>query len=162
MSMESFQLDNVTAIAAAYGAVVLVLLWLSAIFWVVRDIRSRSRDPLLHLIAILLAVFLFIPGVFIYKLIRPAKSFEEKYQAALDEEALLQEMDRKNNCPSCGKAIQNDWLFCPYCHTKLKKKCVRCEKQLELQWNLCPYCGETQQKPFIEKNQGSRKAEGNS
>ena len=46
--------------------------------------------------------------------------------------------------------IEKEWILCPYCHTKIKKKCVHCGNPIELPWNICPYCGEQQQKPFID------------
>lgn len=148
MSTFTNQLDNLTIIIIAILAAFLAALWLSLIFWTIRDIRSRTHDPLMVFLSLLLVIILFIPGVLIYLIIRPNKTFEEKYQAALEEEALLQEMEKQRKCPGCGKPIGQDWILCPACHTKLKKKCTQCGSILELQWNLCPFCGEHQQKPY--------------
>ncbi len=148
--IDSFEIKNILTYALSFGIAFLAALWLGLILWVFRDIRSRTRDPLMIILSILFVVVLFIPGIFIYLLIRPKKTFEQKYLDAIEEEAILREIGTSEKCPSCGHNILDEWIFCPYCHTKLKKKCVHCGKPLELPWNLCPYCGEQQQKPFID------------
>lgn len=148
---DSLDINNLLTYAIAFGAAFLIALWIGLILWVLRDIRSRTRDPFMIILSVLFVIILFIPGVFIYLFIRPRKTFEQKYQDALEEEVLLREIGVSERCPSCGHNIQNDWILCPYCHTKIKKKCVGCGKALELPWNLCPYCGEQQQKPFIDE-----------
>lgn len=102
------------------------------------------------ILSLLFMLILSIPGIFVYLIIRPDKTFEQKYQDAIEEEALLREIGISEKCPSCGHNIEKDWILCPYCHTKIKKKCVHCGAAIELPWNLCPYCGEQQQKPFID------------
>ena len=149
--IDSFDLKNIMTYAAAFGIAFLIALWIGLILWVLRDIRSRTRDPFMIILSVLFVIVLFIPGIFIYLFIRPRKTFEQKYQDAIEEEALLREIGVSEKCPSCGHNIQSDWILCPYCHTKVKKKCVNCGKAIELPWNLCPYCGEQQQKPFIDE-----------
>ncbi len=147
---DSFEIKNILTYALSFGIAFLAALWLGLILWVFRDIRSRTRDPLMIILSVLFVVVLFIPGIFVYLLIRPKKTFEQKYLDAIEEEAILREIGTSEKCPGCGHSISEEWIFCPYCHTKLKKKCVHCGKPLELPWNLCPYCGEQQQKPFID------------
>lgn len=126
----------VTAFAAAFVAA----LWLSLIVWTYRDIRSRARDPLVRILTVLVVAVLFLPGVLIYLILRPPLTLEEEYQRTLEEEALLQTIEDTALCPGCGRRVQPDWIACPSCHTKLKKKCHECERIMELAWNLCPYC----------------------
>lgn len=47
------------------------------------------------------------------------------------------------NCPSCRKALQEDFQFCPYCGTQIIKvsNCFSCGKQVDPSWLACPYCG---------------------
>lgn len=149
--LNSFDINNLLTYVIAFGVAFVAALWIGLILWVLRDIRSRTRDPFMIILSILFMVVLFIPGIFIYLFVRPRKTFEQKYQDAIEEEALLREIGVSEKCPSCGHNIQSDWILCPYCHTKVKKKCVNCGKAIELPWNLCPYCGEQQQKPFIEE-----------
>lgn len=144
--MDAKQLSNISVIAISILAAFLVALWIGIVFWVLRDIRSRSRDPFVVILAGLVALVLPIFGVVIYRILRPTQTIEEKYLSALEEETLIQEIERRPKCPGCGREVQADWILCPACHTKIMKKCVKCGGVLELPWMLCPYCGSPQQK----------------
>ncbi len=148
--LNSFDMTKLLTYVLSFAIAFFLALWFGLILWVFRDIRSRTRDPFMIILSILFMIFLSIPGIFIYLIIRPAKTFEQKYQDAIEEEALLREIGISEKCPSCGQNIQKEWIVCPYCHTKIKKKCVHCGEAIELPWNICPYCGEQQQKPFID------------
>ncbi len=139
--MDTATLGNLALVAAAFGAAFLAALWLSLILWTYRDIRSRSRDPLIRILALLVVAVLFLPGVLIYLILRPHRTLEEEYQRTLEEEALLQNIEDTPLCPGCTRRIQPDWQICPNCHTRLKKICHHCGRLMELPWNLCPYCG---------------------
>ncbi len=128
-------------LASAWAVAFGVALWLATLVWTFRDIRSRTRDPLLRLLAVLVVAMLFLPGVAVYWLLRPPLTLEEDYRRALEEEALLQTLDEVRRCPGCARRVEPDWLVCPHCHTKLRKTCHHCGRLLELPWNLCPYCG---------------------
>lgn len=125
----------------AWGGAFLAALWLSLVIWTYRDIRRRARDPLARILAVLVVAVLFLPGIVVYLILRPARTLEEEYQRTLEEEALLQAIEDVNLCPGCGRRVKDNWVFCPGCHTKLKKNCHQCGKLMELPWNLCPYCG---------------------
>ncbi len=148
MDIDPQILNNVVLILTSLGVAFIAALWLSIVFWVIRDIRSRTRDPLMGVMSVLLVIVLPIFGIVIYLIVRPAQTIEHKYQAALEEEALLQDIGLRLKCPGCGRPIEADWVACPACHTRIKKMCVSCGKTLELQWNLCPYCGSPQQKVY--------------
>ncbi len=134
-------LKQLTMIGTGFAAAFLAALWLSLIFWTFRDIRSRSRDPLMRILAVVVAALLFLPGILIYLVLRPPRTLEEDYQHALEEEALLQSIEDASLCPGCNRHVHADWVACPSCHTVLKKACSHCGKSLELTWSLCPYCG---------------------
>jgi RNA polymerase subunit RPABC4/transcription elongation factor Spt4 len=140
MTFDPSILSNFFLIAVGFGTAFIVALWLSLIIWTFRDIRSRSKDPLIRILALLVTAVLFLPGVIIYFILRPAHTIEEEYQKALEEEALLQNIETKPICPGCSRRIQEDWVACPSCHTRLKKKCSHCGKLMELPWKICPYC----------------------
>lgn len=127
-------------ILTGFAAAFLAALWLSLIFWVYRDIRSRTRDRFMRILAVIVAALLFLPGILIYLILRPARTLEEDYQRTLEEEALLQSVEEAPVCPGCNRRVQMDWIVCPNCHTRLKKTCLHCGKTIELPWNLCPYC----------------------
>ncbi len=141
MSFDPSSLGNFMLFLAAWGGAFVAALWLSVVIWTYRDIRSRARDPLARILAVLVAAVLFLPGVVIYLILRPPRTLDEEYQQTLEEEALLQGIEEGSLCPGCGRRIKENWVVCPNCHTKLKKNCHQCGKLMELPWSLCPYCG---------------------
>ena len=134
-------LNNLITGLTAWAAAFLVVLWLSLIIWTYRDIKARARDPLIRILAAIIVALLFIPGIVIYLILRPAHTLEDEYQHTLEEEALLQSIEDLPVCPGCARRIKETWMVCPSCHTKLKKTCHQCRKLMDLAWNLCPYCG---------------------
>lgn len=118
-------------------------LWLGLVIWTFKDMRARSRDPFAQIMASFMVAVLMIPGWLIYLMLRPRESLAEAYERALEEEALLQEIEERPACAGCSRPIKDDWIICPHCHTRLHKSCPECHHLLELQWNLCPYCGST-------------------
>ena len=125
----------------AWGGAFLAALWLSLVIWTYRDIKSRGKDPLIRLLAVLVVAILFLPGIAIYLILRPELTLEDEYQRTLEEEALLRSIEEAPTCPGCGRRTHDDWLVCPHCHTKQKKPCHHCGYLMELPWNLCPHCG---------------------
>ncbi len=140
MSLDPSILKQLSTFAIGFSAAFLAVLWLSLIFWTNRDIRKRSRDRAMRILAVVVVAVLFLPGFLIYLVLRPSRTLEEEYQRALEEEALLQAIEGTALCPGCERHIQPDWLVCPGCATLLKKKCESCGHLIELTWNICPYC----------------------
>lgn len=132
---------NLALLLTAWGGAFLAALWLSLVIWTYRDIRRRARDSMARILAVLVVAVLFLPGIVIYLILRPSRTLEQEYQQTLEEEALLQAIEDASLCPGCGRRARENWIVCPNCHTKLKKKCHQCGKHMELPWNLCPYCG---------------------
>ena len=141
MPFDPSSLTNFMLILTAWGGAFVAALWLSLVIWTYRDIRSRARDPLARILAVLVVAVLFLPGVVVYLILRPPRTLGEDYQHTLEEEALLQSIEDSNLCPGCGRRVKENWMVCPNCHTKLKKTCHKCGKLMDLPWNLCPYCG---------------------
>jgi RNA polymerase subunit RPABC4/transcription elongation factor Spt4 len=141
MSFDPASLSNLVLILTAWGGAFIAALWLSLVIWTYRDIRNRARDPLARILAMLVVAVLFLPGIVIYLILRPARTLEDEYQQTLEEEALLQSIEESNLCPGCGRKIHEGWMICPGCQTRLKKPCHQCGKLMDLPWNLCPYCG---------------------
>lgn len=123
------------------GAYVLAL-WVAAIWWTYRDIHNRTRDILLQMAATLLVAIFSFPGLLIYQVLRPPKTLTDIYNDALEEEALLQDIEIRTACPECKHRTEEDFIFCPNCGTRLKRLCSNCRKPMSLRWNTCPYCGE--------------------
>jgi len=136
-----------TIVAAVMGAL-LAALWLSLIIWAFRDMRARSRDPFAQILAALLVAALPIVGIVIYLILRPPETLAEAYERALEEEALLQEIEERPACPGCSRTVDPNWILCPHCHTRLRKACPDCNSLMELQWNLCPFCGNQHVDPY--------------
>lgn len=151
MNLDPSILKQLTLFAIGFSAAFLVALWLSLIFWAYRDIRIRTRDRFMRILAVVIVALLFLPGILIYLVLRPARTLEEDYQHSLEEEALLQTIEDLPVCPGCSRRVESDWIACPNCHTRLKKACQNCGKVIDLPWNLCPYCAKPV--PGVRKEQ---------
>ena len=120
------------------------LLWLSIIVWVYRDIRDRTRDMALQVLAVFVVLMFFpglnIPGLALYLMLRPRETLEEAYARSLEEEALLREIGDEGMCPSCRRFVERGWRVCPFCQTQLKDVCAQCSQLLSFSWLTCPYC----------------------
>lgn len=141
MTFDPSKLSTLVLLATGFAAAFLAALWLSLIIWTYRDIRRRSRDPFVRILAVLVTAVLFLPGMLVYFILRPPKTLEEEFQQTLEEEALLQSIEDNALCPGCGRRVRDDWVACPNCYTRLKKPCHQCGRPMELAWNLCPFCG---------------------
>jgi RNA polymerase subunit RPABC4/transcription elongation factor Spt4 len=132
---------------AIFGAF-LAAIWLSLIIWTFRDMRSRSRDPFAQILATLVVALLPGVGLIVYLILRPPETLAEAYERALEEEALLQEIEERPACPGCSRTVDNNWLLCAHCHTRLRKACPDCNALMELQWSICPHCGNDHIDPY--------------
>jgi RNA polymerase subunit RPABC4/transcription elongation factor Spt4 len=140
MGIDTGIINQLTTFLTGLGLAFLATLWVSLIIWVFRDIRKRSEDTLVIVLAVVISIILFLPGVLIYLILRPSMTSVEKYQEALEEEALLSTLEEGGLCPGCERKVQSEWMLCPSCHTIIKKKCPGCQNLLELAWDICPYC----------------------
>lgn len=141
MPLDPAFLSNTVLVLTAFAGAFVVALWISLIIWTYRDVRRRSRDPLVQILSAMLVAVLNLPGILIYLILRPSRTLEEEYQRTLEEESLLQALEELPPCPGCERRVKEDWQVCPNCHTKLKKACHQCTRLMELPWNICPYCG---------------------
>ena len=148
-----------TLIVAVLGGL-LAALWFSLVVWAFRDMRARSRDPFAQILAALVVAALPGVGLLIYLILRPPETLAEAYERALEEEALLQEIEERPRCPGCSRTVNDQWLLCPHCHTRLRKVCPDCNSLMDLQWTLCPRCGNDQIDPYnVEPPPGAGLAE---
>ncbi len=136
------------ALVIAITGATLAALWLSLVIWAFRDMRLRSRDPIAQVLAAIVVAILPIVGIVIYLILRPPEKLAEAYERALEEEALLQEIEERPRCPHCARTVEPGWILCAYCHTRVRKRCRDCEQLLELPWELCPFCGNHQVDPY--------------
>ena len=153
--MENISNLIVTAVAII-GAITAAIIG-GLTIWTFRDIRSRSRDILVQILATIMVAVVPIAGILVYFMLRPRETLAESYVRALEEESLLAGIEHQEFCPSCGRRVDPDMVFCPSCHTKLRNPCPNCQRAVHLSWDLCPYCGETLQPEMPVIHKPSRK-----
>ena len=141
MSFDLGAFGPILQLVGAFFGAYLLAVWIGLIIWTFRDVRSRSRDLFMQLLSVALVVIFNIPGLLLYFLLRPRETLAEQYERELAEEALLQDIEEKQVCPACQQKIQSEFLYCPNCHTRLKRRCDNCHRITSLRWNICPYCG---------------------
>jgi len=139
--------QQLAVLAGVVGGVWALLLWLSIVVWVYRDIRDRTRDSSLQVLSVFVVLMFFpgfnVPGLALYLMLRPRDTLEEAYARSLEEEALLRELGDEGSCPSCRRLTDKDFQYCPSCQTQLKDACAKCKHLLSFSWVACPYCGTT-------------------
>jgi RNA polymerase subunit RPABC4/transcription elongation factor Spt4 len=134
--------DNVVngmVITAKIVIAYLAVIWLALAYWTYRDIRRRSGDWFVQGAAVLLTLALFIPGYWIYLILRPATTLSERNEEAL-RRTLLSEYG--GVCGNCHKTVREDYIICPDCCSPLKSACTNCSHALQASWKACPYCGQ--------------------
>ena len=143
MDLQEFvtQLERILRIGITIIAAYLVALWIASVWWTFRDIRARTTDIFLQVAATLLVAVFSFPGLLIYVILRPPKTLAQLYEDSLEEEAFLQGIQVHNSCPVCKQRVEPDFIFCPWCQTRLKRTCAHCERPLVLRWKMCPFCG---------------------
>lgn len=126
-------------------AVYFVILWLAAAYWAFRDMQLRTDNPILpYVAASLIIVFtpVFFPfAVVVYRIMRPQERIGEIYERNLAEEALLAEVEAIHSCPTCARRVNEEWIICPTCRTRLNRVCPNCSRLVGLDWSLCAWCG---------------------
>lgn len=128
-------------ILVALGGAYLIALWFVLAVWTFRDIETRSRSVVTQVVSTLLVVLFWVPGLLLYRLLRPSETLDEAYQRSLEEEYLIQDLEELPLCPSCNHFVEDDFQICPHCNTQLREPCTSCERLIDLRWDVCPYCG---------------------
>jgi len=128
-------------ILLALGGAYLLALWFVLAVWTFRDIETRSRSVVTQVFSTLLVVLFWVPGLLLYRLLRPSETLDEAYQRSLEEEYLIQDLEELPLCPSCNHFVEDDFQICPHCNTQLREPCTSCERLIDLRWAVCPYCG---------------------
>jgi RNA polymerase subunit RPABC4/transcription elongation factor Spt4 len=137
--------NPVVQLAIQAFVVYLVVLWLAGAYWAFRDMQQRNENPILPYVAasfVILFTPIFFPlAIFIYKIIRPHEKIGETYERNLAEEALLAEVESIKSCPTCARRVNEEWIICPTCRTRLNRVCPNCSRLVGLDWSLCAWCG---------------------
>ena len=126
-------------------ALYFVVLWLAAAYWAFRDLQSRTDNPIAPYLGaafIVIATPVLFPfAIIVYRIVRPQERLGEVYERNLAEEALLAEVDAIHHCPTCARRVNDDWIICPTCRTRLNRVCPNCSRLVGLDWSLCAWCG---------------------
>jgi hypothetical protein len=120
----------------------LVVFWLAVGYWVYKDARRRIEDPWLVGAATVLGLVPPFIGALIYMLFRPPEYLEDVRERELEIKAMEESLGRggQQHCPVCRAEIDENFLVCPVCTTRLRPSCVSCKAPLEPLWQVCPYC----------------------
>lgn len=136
--------DGVVAamvLAAKLGFAYIAIMWAALIYWTFRDIRRRSNDIVLQGASVLLTTLFFLPGYWLYLVLRPRMTLAEVAEERF-REALFAEYSQNANCPRCRRAVREEFLVCPHCEAKLRSACTGCSRALAASWRACPYCSQ--------------------
>jgi RNA polymerase subunit RPABC4/transcription elongation factor Spt4 len=151
--------------ALRLGAIILVsyalVLWLSAVVWVYRDVRNRTADQASQLVAVLLVAVFNVPGLIVYLVIRPQTTLADAYERSLEAEAILHELQlTASSCQGCRRPIDDDFNICPFCRVVLREPCRTCSRLVRTSWAACPYCATerhpVRQQPMQPPQSGQR------
>lgn len=106
------------------GAIMILAYWLLLPVWVFLDARRRKTQPLPWALLVLVTN---IVGMIVYWIVQNQNSKAPAIAGPA--------------CPACGKAVQTEFPYCPWCATPLHKNCAACGKPMEQEWVACPWCG---------------------
>ncbi|MBP3569364.1 MAG: zinc ribbon domain-containing protein [Lachnospiraceae bacterium] len=87
--------------------------------YVYRDAGKRGMNAVLWMLIALLTPSLL--GLIIYLLVRNNYS--------------------DLRCPKCDTPIEESFVVCPTCRTKLRPTCPSCATPVQPSWQVCPHCG---------------------
>ena len=120
---------------------VLVIVWLSLVYWTWADARRRVSDPILVATATAASLVPFI-GTVIYSILRPPEFLADAREREVETQASELRMRHlaAQSCPRCEHPIERSWLRCPDCQHRLKDPCRSCNRPVDPRWSICPYC----------------------
>jgi hypothetical protein len=131
-------------LALAAAGLYLVLVWLACAFWVFQDARRRHGQlvtPYLAAAAMVLASPAVFPlALVVYRIVRPSQTLSETRQQELEDRLVDLDLQALAGCPDCGTLVEDDWLVCPSCRTRLAHRCIDCGRSMRLDWSVCAWC----------------------
>ncbi|MFH1485284.1 MAG: zinc ribbon domain-containing protein, partial [Chloroflexota bacterium] len=132
-------IENALQVILALLGAYLAAFWFCLVVWTFRDIQKRTSDVLVQIMATVLVLLFNLPGLLLYTILRPPETLADAYARQLQEEALMQEVEVRECCPTCKARVEPDYLVCPSCQTQLNRLCPYCNRVLRLHWGVCPY-----------------------
>ncbi len=120
---------------------VLLVVWISLIYWTYTDAKRRINDAVLVAAATAASLFPFI-GTIVYTILRPPEFLEDARERELEIKASELRLRRlsETSCPRCEHPIELSWLRCPECQHRLKDPCRSCGRPVDPRWAVCPRC----------------------
>ena len=127
------------ATIASLFALYVVILSVVLAIWTARDIRARTTNGAMRIVAPALVLLFGFAGFVPYLVLRPRATFAER-KAERQEVLLLAEAAKKFECPTCFAAVEPDFAHCPQCNADFKPLC-QCGAALDQAWKRCAFCG---------------------
>ena len=121
--------------------VIILLFWLVIIGWVWIDSGERTSKTSIRVVYLLLVIFLNIPGLIIYLIVRPSETIEQIYWADLERRYLKYETSELGDCPKCGHQLLPGFVFCSNCGNEIKRRCPKCSVMMNKDLKFCSNCG---------------------
>ncbi len=150
MTPEKFLLDfiegvgNIDFAVVINGLIVLfILFWVIVVGWVWSDAGERSTSKIFKVLSVVLVIFLNIPGLIIYLILRPKQTIAEIYWSDLERRYLKYETAELGDCYQCGFQLQPGFINCPNCAAVIKVKCDGCGVYIDKDWKHCPFCSKS-------------------
>ena len=119
-----------------------VVIWLSLVWYTLADSRRRVDDQMLAGSAVLASLIFPFLGTIVYMIVRPPEYLEDVRERELEMQAAQSRLvsNEYQLCPHCDAGVGRDFLRCPHCLRKLRDNCGSCAKPLDPDWMICPYC----------------------
>ena len=123
----------------SYIILYLAILWLLFSLWAMKDISSRTTNPVAIVTVFFMVLIFNFPALMIYLLLRPESTLEES--RALDVYRISQLDSQLTTCSNCTNIIRNEYDHCTVCGSSLATSCFSCEKRINPIWTNCAHCG---------------------
>ena len=121
--------------------VIIILFWLVIIGWVWIDSGERTSKTSIRVVYLLLVIFLNIPGLIIYLIVRPSETIAQIYWADLERRYLKYEPAELGDCAKCGHQLLPGYVHCSNCGNEIKRKCPKCGVLINKDHKFCENCG---------------------
>lgn len=138
---------------------ILVVFWLSLVYWTWADVRRRIADPVLIITATIASLVVPFIGTVIYTILRPPEFLADAREREVETQASELRMRHltAQSCPRCEHPIERTWLRCPECQHRLKDPCRSCNRPVDPRWSICPYCETPLRRASAESSDRPRK-----